>query len=75
MNIPWGYFFYNKYTPLDFRLKKLKNLFYLELLHNAHVDYAGITYVRKRLVIPIKNRVVWEWSPTMDCAKDMLTVN
>ena len=59
----WKDFLTTKYQKLDIRLEKVRDVRFLSLLHDAYLDPTEIRYERKRLIIPIKNRTTWEWTP------------
>ena len=62
----WKDFLITKYKKLDICLEKVRDVRFLSLLHDAYFDPAEIRYARKRLVIPIKDRITWEWTPGND---------
>ncbi|MBE6384217.1 MAG: hypothetical protein E7048_00970 [Lentisphaerae bacterium] len=62
----WKDFLTTKYKKLDIRLEKVRDVRFLSLLHDAYLDPTEIRYERKRLIIPIKNRTTWEWTPGDD---------
>ena len=62
----WKDFLITEYKKLDITLEKISDVRFLSLLHDAFLDPAEIRYARKRLVIPIKNRTTWEWTPMND---------
>ncbi|MBO7327951.1 MAG: hypothetical protein J6W00_04175, partial [Lentisphaeria bacterium] len=55
-----------EYKKLDITLEKASDVQFLSLLHDAYFDPAEIRCARKRLVIPIKDRTTWEWTPGND---------
>ena len=62
----WKDFLTTEYKKLDITLEKASDVQFLSLLHDAYFDPAEIRYARKRLVIPIKDRTTWEWTPGND---------
>ena len=62
----WKDFLITKYKKLDICLEKVRDVRFLSPLHDAYFDPAEIRYARKRLVIPIKDRITWEWTPGND---------
>ena len=62
----WKDFLTTKYKKLDICLEKVRDVRFLSPLHDAYFDPAEIRYARKRLVIPIKDRTTWEWTPGND---------
>ena len=62
----WKDFLTTEYKKLDITLEKASDVQFLSLLHDAFLDPAEIRYARKRLVIPIKDRTTWEWTPGND---------
>ena len=62
----WKDFLTTEYKKLDITLEKASDVQFLSLLHDAYFDPAEIRYARKRLVIPIKDRTTWEWTPMND---------
>ena len=62
----WKDFSTTEYKKVDITLEKASDVQFLSLLHDAYFDPAEIRYARKRLVIPIKNRTTWEWTPGND---------
>ena len=63
----WKDFSTTEYKKLDITLEKESDVLFLSsLLHDACFDPAEIRYARKRLVIPIKDRTTWEWTPMND---------
>ena len=63
----WKDFLTTEYKKLDITLEKESDVLFLSsLLHDACFDPAEIRYARKRLVIPIKDRTTWEWTPMND---------
>ena len=62
----WKDFSTTEFKKLDITLEKARDVRFLSLLHDAFLDTAEIHYARKRLVIPIKDRTTWEWTPMND---------
>ena len=62
----WKDFSTTEYKKVDITLEKASDVQFLSLLHDAYFDPAEIRYSRKRLVIPIKDRTTWEWTPGND---------
>ena len=62
----WKDFLITKYKKLDICLEKVRDVRFLSPLHDAYFDPAEIRCARKRLVIPIKDRITWEWTPGND---------
>ena len=62
----WKDFSTTEYKKVDITLEKTSDVQFLSLLHDAYFDPAEIRYARKRLVIPIKDRTTWEWTPGND---------
>ena len=62
----WKDFSTTEFKKLDITLEKVRDVQFLSLLHDAFLDPAEIRYARKRLVIPIKDRTTWEWTPMND---------
>ena len=62
----WKDFSTTEYKKVDITLEKASDVRLLSLLHDAFLDPAEIRYARKRLVIPIKDRTTWEWTPMND---------
>ena len=62
----WKDFSTTEYKKVDITLEKASDVQFLSLLHDAYFDPAEIRYARKRLVIPIKDRTTWEWTPMND---------
>ena len=62
----WKDFSTTEFKKLNITLEKARDVRFLSLLHDAFLDPAEIRYARKRLVIPIKDRTTWEWTPMND---------
>ena len=62
----WKDFSTTEFKKLNITLEKASDVQFLSLLHDAYFDPAEIRYARKRLVIPIKDRITWEWTPGND---------
>ena len=62
----WKDFSTTEFKKLNITLEKARDVRFLSLLHDAFLDPAKIRYARKRLVIPIKDRTTWEWTPMND---------
>ena len=63
----WKDFSTTEFKKVDITLEKESDVLFLSsLLHDACFDPAEIRYARKRLVIPIKDRTTWEWTPMND---------
>ena len=62
----WKDFSTTEFKKLNITLEKARDVRFLSLLHDAFLDPAEISYSRKRLVIPIKDRTTWEWTPMND---------
>ena len=63
----WKDFSTPEFKKLNITLEKASDVQFLSsFLHDAYFDPAEIRYARKRLVIPIKDRTTWEWTPMND---------
>ena len=63
----WKDFSTTEFKKVDITLEKESDVLFLSsLLHDAYFDPGEIRYARKRLVIPIKDRTTWEWTPMND---------
>ena len=62
----WKDFLTIKYKKLDIRLGKVRDVRFFSLLHDAYLEPTEIRCERRRLIIPIKNRTTWEWTPGDD---------
>ena len=59
----WEDFVTDAFYKQDFCIEGPEDFWYFRLLEDSYFEPEKIRYFRKRLVIPIRNRVTHEWNP------------